>query len=149
MRNKIIACFFLTLFLTSAIGQDRRDDKRKRIDALKIAYITEKLELTPEESQFFWPIYNEYVKESRTIKKSHHKTLEGLNNEEEAKARLDNMLEMEKEHVELKRKYIDKLSGQLTYERIYNLFAIERDFKRNVINEMSSRSKRKNKNSDN
>jgi hypothetical protein len=34
-----------------------------RLEALKIAYITKRLDLSPEEAQKFWPIYNQYAEE--------------------------------------------------------------------------------------
>jgi hypothetical protein len=36
-----------------------------RLEALKIAYITKKLDLTTEEAQRFWPVYNRYMEEIR------------------------------------------------------------------------------------
>ncbi len=38
------------------------------IEALKTAYITKELNLTPDEAQKFWPVYNEYLGE---MKKAH------------------------------------------------------------------------------
>ena len=36
-----------------------RTEMGQRIKASKIAYITEQVELTPEEAEKFWPVYNE------------------------------------------------------------------------------------------
>ncbi|MCB0697691.1 MAG: hypothetical protein KDC07_10020, partial [Chitinophagaceae bacterium] len=57
--------FLLTMLLavTTVIAQPDRDHKHDRIKALKIAYITEKLDLTSEQAQKFWPVYNRYEKE--------------------------------------------------------------------------------------
>ena len=50
-----------TLILAGLIasGQDG-SSKREKVQALKIAFITQKLELTSEEAQKFWPVYNRY-----------------------------------------------------------------------------------------
>jgi hypothetical protein len=52
---------FLTMS-TDLIAQDRREHYQ-RIEAIKVAFITKKLDLTTEEAQKFWPVYNNYQKE--------------------------------------------------------------------------------------
>ena len=47
--------FLLTIV---AMGQPRLNQKREQIKALKIAYITDELKLTPEEATKFWPLFN-------------------------------------------------------------------------------------------
>ena len=55
--NKIT--LIITLLLTmNVVAQS--PEKRERIKALKVAFITEKLELTESEAQKFWPIYNTF-----------------------------------------------------------------------------------------
>ena len=39
------------------------EKKQQGIDALKVAFISKELELTPDEAQKFWPVYNQYAKE--------------------------------------------------------------------------------------
>jgi len=41
----------------------------KKIDSLQSVYFTEKLVLTPDESEKFWPVYNNYKNEIKTVKK--------------------------------------------------------------------------------
>jgi hypothetical protein len=43
-------------------------DKKERIKALKVAFLTEKLSLTEKEAQQFWPIYNAYDDTTNKIK---------------------------------------------------------------------------------
>jgi hypothetical protein len=62
MRKLLLILF---LFLSSAYicnAQDGNKDKEK-IEAVRTAYITNQLNLTPEEAQKFWPIYNRYFGE--------------------------------------------------------------------------------------
>jgi len=68
MKSKIAFRFsraLITLFMitsgNSIFAQHEDFQKKKQeIDAEKIAHITIKLNLTPEEAQVFWPVYNEY-----------------------------------------------------------------------------------------
>lgn len=55
----------ITLFISiNTFSQSKRD----KIKALKVSFITERLELTQEEAQKFWPIYNAYEDETSKIK---------------------------------------------------------------------------------
>ncbi|OZA24427.1 MAG: hypothetical protein B7X86_08430 [Sphingobacteriales bacterium 17-39-43] len=55
----IIMCLTMN---TGLMSQDRRGHY-ERIEAIKVAFITKKLDLTTEEAQKFWPVYNNYQKE--------------------------------------------------------------------------------------
>lgn len=54
--KKIILPIIALLISLSAFSQSKKD----RIKALKVSFITERLELTQEEAQKFWPVYNAY-----------------------------------------------------------------------------------------
>jgi len=43
--------------------EQMQKDRMEKIQAAKIAYLTEKLDLSVEEAQAFWPVYNECQKE--------------------------------------------------------------------------------------
>ena len=43
--------------------------KRERIESMKIGFITDKLSLSTEEAQKFWPVYNEYQAKQEKIRK--------------------------------------------------------------------------------
>lgn len=61
-RILLILLFALTASLT-AISQERGE----KIEALRIAYITKQLQLTPDEARVFWPVYDVYEGEMRGI----------------------------------------------------------------------------------
>lgn len=52
----------MLVFSTAAMAQDRKGGKddawKERIASMKIAFLTSEMDLTPEEAQNFWPIYN-------------------------------------------------------------------------------------------
>ena len=57
--------FGLLLSTAAGMAQPKMGDraeiekKKEKIEAIKVAYISEELELTVAESQAFWPVYNE------------------------------------------------------------------------------------------
>ena len=56
----LILTLFLVSFLFGFAQKPDNDDKHEKIQALKIAFITQKLELSTDEAQKFWPLFNRY-----------------------------------------------------------------------------------------
>lgn len=66
--KKYLLILIISLGSFSANAQDADEAKRaEKIQALKIAFITQKLKLTPEEAQKFWPVYSQYETEKNKI----------------------------------------------------------------------------------
>ncbi len=66
--------FFLVISLTSHYichGQNNNGNLN-RVQAAKMAYITTQLNLTPEEAQRFWPVYNAYNAEIKNARFSYY-----------------------------------------------------------------------------
>ena len=74
--------FILSLILLTTVNQvraqeiDQNEKKQQDIESLKVAFISRELELTPEEAQKFWPLYNQYSKELKVTVKDNY--LNGL-----------------------------------------------------------------------
>jgi Skp family chaperone for outer membrane proteins len=67
-----IASLFLLAFLQVKAQPPQADDKLQQIEAIHIAYITKELNLTTEEAQKFWPVYNTYQAEAKQLMKEHN-----------------------------------------------------------------------------
>ena len=67
MRNLLLGVT-LAVMSCQVMAQDR---SHKKIESAKIAFITNELELTTEESAAFWPLYNEYEKKKNALNKDH------------------------------------------------------------------------------
>src|SRR5688572_28403498 len=112
MKTKIM---FALVMLGSMLGyaQDREisPEKQEKIKAMKIAYITEKVALTPEEAEKFWPVYNAYSAEEEKIqsnKKSRkNRSSEAYDNlsDKEIEALIENSFKNKQDALDLKKKY--------------------------------------------
>ena len=65
MKIKNIILSIALLSVLTGVAQNKNRDK---IKAFKTAYITNALELTVDEAEKFWPIYNAYDKKHHEIK---------------------------------------------------------------------------------
>src|SRR5690606_25925624 len=68
----------LLLFTYSFYAQDNNtNDKKEQIKALKVAFFTTELDLSSQESEKFWPLYNAYDNKQFEIR---HKKMKAFKN---------------------------------------------------------------------
>ncbi|HLT49701.1 MAG TPA: hypothetical protein VKZ90_04560 [Aequorivita sp.] len=128
------------IFLLASIAMQAQDGKHEKIKALKTAYITEKLSLTSNEAEKFWPIYNKYDDKFHALRKKekseiYQKLRDGLDkmNDTEANALIDTSLSLESEQLELRKQMIAELRGIISSKKIIILKKTEDDFKRELL----------------
>jgi len=63
---RIFTVCLVSLFISGSVWAQNKD-KQEKIKAQKIAFFTEKIGLTPDEAEAFWPVYNQYWKEKNAI----------------------------------------------------------------------------------
>lgn len=121
-----------TLCYTTAFSQN--DNAKDKIEAMRIGFITQRLALTPEESQQFWPIYNQYADRLKQIRLEARspRPLITLNDEETEKFIMSNFDKDIKE-IELKKEYFIKYKKILNVRRVALLQTAERDFVEQVL----------------
>ncbi|UGS24792.1 sensor of ECF-type sigma factor [Flavobacterium channae] len=148
MKTKIIIPIIFLLISAFSFSQNHKE-KREKVKALKVAYITEKLELTTEEAQKFWPIYNAFDDEQAELRYEKMKAIldrfkpgnvEKLS-EKEASALLVQMEKIEESLYNLRKKFIKDLQNVISAKKIIKLKKTEEDFNRELIKQI--REKRK------
>jgi hypothetical protein len=97
-----------------------------RTEAIRIAFITKELNLSPEEAQKFWPVYNEYMEELRKARQSYR----------------DDELSFEETVVAVRKKYKPEFKKMLKADdRVNKTFLAERKFREILKKELDSRKK--------
>lgn len=143
---KIVLFLFLIVFVSEAIAQMGMGQRRlhEKIEAQRVAFMTKELDLSVEEAQVFWPVYNEYNEKKHDLMLKHRKKRINADNlatlsEEEltrvANAEIENMEEM----TELRRKYHDQFMEILPVVKVVKLYKAERDFNRKLFRETRGR----------
>jgi hypothetical protein len=111
-------------------------ERGERIKALWVAFVTQELELTSDESAKFWPIYNEFIEKERELQKSKRRLAKKSPSdmsETEVDAYFNQLMTVEEQIVALKRSYYPKLKTAIPAGKIIKLPAIEREFKKKLI----------------
>lgn len=125
-KLKIILIFIFTTMVSSAYAQETREQRFERIHAVKIALITERLKLSSSQAESFWPIYNKYDDEARTLRRSE----KANKNKDELKYQ-QNMLN-------LRKRYSNEFLKVISEKQLQDLYDAERDFKRLLLQRLKN-----------
>lgn len=142
MKIKNILPILLFLVSFSFYAQnDKDDEKREKIKAYKVSFLTTELELTSTEAEKFWPIYNAYDDKQFELRHQKMKTYlrklkdDNVNSlsEKEASALLSQIESTDKELYFLREKYMSNLRKVLSAKKILKLKKSEDDFNRKLL----------------
>ena len=143
MKTKIIFPIIFLLVTSLSFSQGFKE-KREKVKALKVAYITEQLALTTDEAQKFWPIYNAFDENQAELR--HEKMRSILDrfkpgnveklSEKDASNSLLQMEKIEEDLFNLKKKFIKDLQGVISAKKIIKLKKAEEDFNRELLKQI-------------
>jgi len=124
----VIAFVFLSAPIC-LLGQDKQhnENKEEKIRSLEIAYISRKLNLSTEEAQKFWPIFNEYKSEMQTING-------GGKNRNEV-----DVLGREEKVLEIKKRYNERFTKAVGSNKSNQFFQAEHEFKGVLLNRIKQK----------
>ena len=119
----IILSFFHSYI---CVAQTHSDKDTNKVERVKIAYMAKELNLTSEESQQFWPVYNDYFLEIKQARKSY------LNDE----------VAFEEHVVQIRKKYKGDFKRILNGDaRVNRIFVSEKNLRDLLKKELQSRQK--------
>ncbi|WP_394773426.1 sensor of ECF-type sigma factor [Flavobacterium sp.] len=142
MKIKNIFPIMLFLISFSFYAQSgKTDEKREKIKAYKVSFLTTELELTSTEAEKFWPIYNAYDDKQFELRHQKMKTYmrklddDNINSmsEKDAVTLLSQMESTDKELYLLRDKYNTSLKKVLSAKKILKLKKSEDDFNRKLL----------------
>jgi Skp family chaperone for outer membrane proteins len=122
-RFLLLTCFAFTILMGAA-------QNGNRLQALKIAYITKRLDLSPEEAQKFWPIYNQYAEE---LKRTRQDAIRNSKSE----------IELDESILNVRKKYSALFTQALSPQKIDIFFKSEKEFGQYVQEEIKNRQLKK------
>jgi hypothetical protein len=120
-------------------------EKREQVESMKIAFLTRKLELTPEEAKVFWPVYDQYQDELFKLRESHRKQLQDAREDEsklsdqESEKLVDEMIVFRQKELDILKKYHVQFKKVLPVGKVARLYRAEEDFKRDLLKRLQER----------
>lgn len=145
----------LTLLLISiySISFAQENPKLERIKTLRIAFFSDKLDLTTNEAQKFWPIYNEFESKQTDIRKQKRVLNQKLKSRKaeqisdiEVNQILDDSEKLESDIQTNRKRFSKDLQGVIPMRKILLLRQLEDDFKRLMLDQIGKRRQNPNRN---
>ncbi len=136
----ILATTMLAITTHSHAQEHELDSsKREKLQAMKIAYLTRTLDLSPKEAQVFWPIYNEMEKQMTELKKEQKLNMRSTRmnfssmSDTELGQAVDLALELEQREVDLRREYTARFREVLPIQKVVRLHGAEQGFRKELL----------------
>lgn len=152
--NRLLVIIASLLMVIPVCAQTNKKQKeqpfKERVEATKIAYFTDKLELTSQEAQVFWPVYNKWWNEKQEAYDELHKSIDAIIALEEkgnySDPEMKKLINHYSECLTLESKvfemYIDEFYKILPTHKVAKIFVAEKGF-RDILTKMWRDAKRK------
>lgn len=141
---KTLKIFLFVLFAFPAFAQEEEElapakldpKAEQKIKAAHAAYISERLGLTPEEAEKFWPVYREYAQKRQGLRQQFR---EAKKNGQDEKTLLDLDLKIKQQELDLEKDYSGRFQKIITPQKVMNLRQAEGDFRKLLLRQIQQR----------
>lgn len=114
-------------------AQDRQapsPQQEERMKALEVAFISRKLQLTTEEAQKFWPVFNEYKRDMQQVM------------QQQLNQPTRDLVDNEQKMLDVRKKYRERFSGVIGQSRMNQFFKAEHEFRGVLLNRLKNQPNR-------
>ena len=144
--KKILVLLLISLSLGAfAQNNDDADEgKNEKVAALKIAFITERLNLSSKEAELFWPVFNKYEAEVKLIRKKQRQACiayRGKNNASDAEIDkfLAEQFALKQQELDLLKRYVAEFKKVIPAGKVAQLIGLEQEFKLQLLRSIKQR----------
>jgi Spy/CpxP family protein refolding chaperone len=144
MKKQLVLICLWAIISIGEVSAQKGGPNREKIETMKIGFITQKLDLTAEEAQKFWPVYNQFTNEMEKSRKDFRgKMMEEVKDidnmtEAEANKALNDMINYKTAELDLIKKYNAEFKKVLPSKKVVKLFMAEQEFKRELLKKLRS-----------
>ncbi len=141
MKKTIYTAFIWLFAVAAAMGQN--GGTLDKIESARIALITERLELSPEQAEKFWPVYREYSMQREELRREFMQARRQVDrrqlSEEESQRLLQLGMQIKEREVMLDRTYNERLVNVISNRQLLELRKAEQDFRRMLMERLQRR----------
>ncbi|MBT9395635.1 hypothetical protein KLP40_20890 [Hymenobacter sp. NST-14] len=123
-------------------GPGQRQERLSQLENARIAYLTEKIALTPDQAQKFWPLYNEFTAKRRDLNRRLRQlrpgAADGLS-DQQLRDNINQSFALRQQEITLEKDYFDKFQRVISVRQVGRLFLAERQFTREVLRRVAGR----------
>lgn len=144
---KTINKLWFAIAVLTVVHVKAQDGKpvKERMEAMKVGFLTDKLNLTSEEAKAFWPVYNQYSDELEQLRKNRRdKMIDNRRNinemsDSEIEKAVDGEIIFRQSELEVLKKYHPQFKKILPIKKVGQLYRAEDDFKRKLLEMIKER----------
>lgn len=140
MKRGIIVLIALTLLTVNKNAA--QTPAREKLDAYRIAFFTKRLNLTPQEAEKFWPVYNEFQAKKNGIQVERTNIGRNVNqnelnmSEKEMIEAADKLISLELQEANLAQEYHRKFKEILSPVKVLRLYQAENQYRLMLLQEL-------------
>ncbi|MDO6436115.1 hypothetical protein Q4534_01795 [Cyclobacterium sp. 1_MG-2023] len=133
--KKLFIVFLLTSLSIVGYGQRNNQVDKEKLEAARVAFITNRLSLSPDQAAKFWPLYNEYQEKRNTVMREMRqiskKGEEQITNEQ-AEELIEKRFKLQENLLLEEKNFTKKIALSLSAIQALKLNEINRDFTRHI-----------------
>lgn len=140
MMTRYISLFVVALLMgLSQMQAQEMVELGPKIKTIRAAHYTEKMDLSPEEAEKFWPVFNTREKELLTIARKKKAKEQQLKNTMKINAPrvLENLIDeyanLERQEAEVRRRYHDRFKEVLPIKKVVLFYQAERSWRKRIL----------------
>lgn len=128
-------------------AQTKKEDKLENVRSQKIAFLTQKMNLSPNEAQVFWPVYNEFTTQKEALNKKKRDVMAELRQkwenatDSQKEAVADQLIAFRMEEARLDETYHAQFKKVLPIDKVLKLYQAELQFKNHLMKQIRNSSK--------
>ena len=148
-RKSLIIIFVLLSLVFVNTSLFSQGPNMERMKSQRVAFFTERLDLSEKEAQNFWPAYNDYSNQKERINRQSRSLTryvsENINemSEDEINVSLQKYIEFEKKSHQLFITYNEKFLEILPPKKVMKLYIIENQFKQYLLRQIGDQRKQR------
>jgi hypothetical protein len=133
---KRVQLFAILFFISFGVFAQNKEAMEK-IESARIALISERLGLSPEQAEKFWPVYREYNMERRALReafRAERKESDMRNlSDEESKELIQKSMDLRQKELNLDKVYSKRLTEVISTQQLIKLKNAEKDFQKMLL----------------
>jgi len=142
---KTFVLFFAFIIAFANNNNAVAQDKKEKIEAMKVSFITQRLDLSSKEAQVFWPVYNDYQDKIHAVRKAKRKDAKATRldiddmPDADVEQLIDSEIALKQVEAELAKEYHAKFKQILSIKKVAKLYRAEDDFKRELLKQLTNK----------
>ncbi len=147
MKTALLTLLTIIGFTAISIAQPgpKHEEKKEKVEAMKIGFITQQMNLTPEEAQKFWPVYNQMNNEIESLRKERHLARENVKDnfetmtDPEFEKLINDELASRQKEFDIQKKYVAQFKAVVSIKKVAQFYRAEEQFKRKLLEKIQEK----------